>query len=104
MQLMKKFFLSIDQGTTSTRTVLYDFRFKYIDQEQIEIKQFYPKPGYVEHDAEEIWEKTYKTFRKLLKKHDLQPAQIISIGITNQRETVLAVSYTHLTLPTICSV
>ncbi len=89
MQLMKKFFLSIDQGTTSTRTVLYDFRFKYIDQEQIEIKQFYPKPGYVEHDAEEIWEKTYKTFRKLLKKHDLQPAQIISIGITNQRETVL---------------
>ena len=89
MQLMKKFFLSIDQGTTSTRTVLYDFRFKYIDQEQIEIKQFYPKPGYVEHDAEEIWEKTYKTFKKLLKKHDLKPAQIISIGITNQRETVL---------------
>ena len=89
MQLMKKFFLSIDQGTTSTRTVLYDFKFKYIDQEQIEIKQFYPKPGYVEHDAEEIWEKTYKTFKKLLKKHDLQPAQIISIGITNQRETVL---------------
>ena len=70
---MKKFFLSIDQGTTSTRTVLYDFRFKYIDQEQIEIKQFYPKPGYVEHDAEEIWEKTYKTFKKLLKKHDLKP-------------------------------
>ena len=89
MQLMKKFFLSIDQGTTSTRTVLYDFKFNYIDQEQIEIKQFYPKPGYVEHDAEEIWDKTYKTFKKLLKKYDLKPAQIISIGITNQRETVL---------------
>ena len=89
MQLMKKFFLSIDQGTTSTRTVLYDAKFKYIDQEQIEIKQFYPKPGYVEHDAEEIWDKTYKTLRRLLKKHDLKPSQIISIGITNQRETIL---------------
>lgn len=89
MQLMKKFFLSIDQGTTSTRTVLYDAKFKYIDQEQIEIKQFYPKPGYVEHDADEIWNKTYKTFNKLLKKHDLKPSQIVSIGITNQRETIL---------------
>ena len=89
MQLMKKFFLSIDQGTTSTRPVLYDAKFKYIDQEQIEIKQFYPKPGYVEHDADEIWNKTYKTFNKLLKKHDLKPSQIVSIGITNQRETIL---------------
>ena len=89
MQLMKKFLLSIDQGTTSTRTVLYDAKFKYVDQAQTEINQFYPKPGYVEHDAEEIWDKTYKTLKKLLKKHDLKPSQIISIGITNQRETIL---------------
>ena len=89
MQLMKKFLLSIDQGTTSTRTVLYDAEFEYVDQAQIEINQYYPKPGYVEHNAEEIWDKTYKTFKKLLKKHDLKPSQIISVGITNQRETIL---------------
>ena len=86
---MKKYFLSIDQGTTSTRTVLYDSKFKYLDQKQIEITQFYPKSGYVEHDAEEIWDKTYKTLRQLLRKYDLKSNQIISIGITNQRETIL---------------
>ena len=86
---MKKYFLSIDQGTTSTRTVLYDSKFKYLDQKQIEITQFYPKSGYVEHDAEEIWDKTYKTLRLLLRKYDLKSNQIISIGITNQRETIL---------------
>ena len=68
---MKKYFLSIDQGTTSTRTVLYDSKFKYLDQKQIEIMQFYPKSGYVEHDAEEIWEKTYKTGESL-EKADLE--------------------------------
>ena len=86
---MKKYFLSIDQGTTSTRTVLYDSKFKYLDQKQIEITQFYPKSGYVEHDAEEIWEKTYKTLNQLIRKYNLKPNQIISIGITNQRETIL---------------
>ena len=86
---MKKYFLSIDQGTTSTRTVLYDSKFRYLDQEQIEITQFYPKSGYVEHDAEEIWDKTYKTLHQLLRKYDLKSNQIISIGITNQRETIL---------------
>ena len=48
---MKNYFLAIDQGTTSTRTVLYDSNFTALDQDQIEITQYYPRPGYVEHDA-----------------------------------------------------
>ena len=58
---MENYFLAIDQGTTSTRTVLYDSNFTALDQNQIEITQYYPKPGYVEHDAQEIWDKTFLT-------------------------------------------
>ena len=81
--------LAIDQGTTSTRTVLYDSNFTALDQNQIEITQYYPKPGYVEHDAQEIWDKTFLTISSLLEKNGLDASQIISIGITNQRETIV---------------
>ena len=85
---MKKYFLSIDQGTTSTRTVLYDSKFKYLDQKQIEITQFYPKSGYVEHDAEEIWVKTYKTLRQLLRKYDLKSNQRLELTSGNFPKTI----------------
>ena len=86
---MENYFLAIDQGTTSTRTVLYDSNFTALDQNQIEITQYYPKPGYVEHDAQEIWDKTFLTISSLLEKNGLEASQVISIGITNQRETIL---------------
>ena len=86
---MENYFLAIDQGTTSTRTVLYDSNFTALDQNQIEIKQYYPKPGYVEHDAQEIWDKTFLTISSLLEKNGLEASQVISIGITNQRETIV---------------
>ena len=86
---MENYFLAIDQGTTSTRTVLYDSNFTALDQNQIEITQYYPKPGYVEHDAQEIWDKTFLTISSLLEKNGLEASQVISIGITNQRETIV---------------
>ena len=86
---MRNYFLAIDQGTTSTRTVLYDSNFTALDQNQIEITQYYPRPGYVEHDAQEIWDKTFSTVFSLLDKNGLEASQIISIGITNQRETIV---------------
>ena len=86
---MENYFLAIDQGTTSTRTVLYDSNFTVLDQNQIEITQHYPKPGYVEHDAQEIWDKTFLTVSSLLEKNGLEASQVISIGITNQRETIV---------------
>ncbi len=86
---MGNYFLAIDQGTTSTRTVLYGSNFTALDQNQIEIRQYYPRPGYVEHDAQEIWDKTFSTVSSLLEKNGLDASQIISIGITNQRETIV---------------
>ena len=86
---MSKYFLSIDQGTTSSRVVLYDQDFNFLDQEQQEFKQFFPQEGWVEHKPLDIWQSVYKCFKKVIKKSSIQPKEIISIGITNQRETAL---------------
>ena len=86
---MKKYILSIDQGTTSSRVVLYDNKFNICSIVQKEFKQYFPKDGWVEHDALEIWKDTKFLISKLIKKNKLKPSQIISIGITNQRETTV---------------
>ena len=86
---MKKYILSIDQGTTSTRIVLYDIKFKVFSIVQKELKQYFPKDGWVEHDALEIWKDTKLLITKIIKKNKLKPYQILSIGITNQRETTV---------------
>tara|TARA_Y100001970_G_C14241857_1_gene865429 strand:+ start:1721 stop:3196 length:1476 start_codon:yes stop_codon:yes gene_type:complete len=86
---MQKYILSIDQGTTSSRVVLYDDKFKIKSIEQKEFRQFFPKDGWVEHDAEEIWNDVKKLIHLTIKKNKLKSAQIISIGITNQRETTV---------------
>ena len=86
---MKKYILSIDQGTTSSRVVLYDNKFNICSIVQKEFKQYFPKDGWVEHDALEIWKDTKFLISKLIKKNKLNPFQIISIGITNQRETTV---------------
>ena len=86
---MKKYILTIDQGTTSSRVVLYDVNFNVKSIEQKEFKQYFPKDGWVEHDAEEIWNDVKYLIRQTIKKNKLNPSQIISIGITNQRETTV---------------
>ena len=87
---MNKYFLSIDQGTTSSRAVLYDDKINQIDFIQKELSQYFPSPGYVEHDAKEIWDSVIYCIKELLLKNNLSHKDIISIGITNQRETVVA--------------
>jgi len=86
---MKKFILSIDQGTTSSRVILYDSKFNKIDSVKKELTQFFPKNGWVEHDALEIWHDVRDLLHKLIKKNKLPISQILSIGITNQRETTV---------------
>ena len=86
---MKKFIVAIDQGTTSTRVILFDVtgNVKFISQ--FEFKQYFPKNGWVEHNPNEIWLTTLKALRKAIKKSSQLKGNIISIGITNQRETTI---------------
>jgi len=86
---MQKYFLVVDQGTTSSRIVLYNKKFQIHDIVQKEFKQYFPKEGWVEHDANEIWNDVKKLINKILKKNKLNGNNIISIGITNQRETTI---------------
>ncbi len=86
---MEKYIISIDQGTTSCRTILFDKKGTIFDLEQQEFKQILPKKGWVEHDPIEIWETQLKTLEILLKKNNLTISNIDSIGITNQRETTV---------------
>ena len=86
---MKKYILSIDQGTTSTRSILFDLKGNKIFSSQYEFKQIFPKSSWVEHDPEEIWRLTVKTIKQSINKTKNLKAKIISIGITNQRETTI---------------
>jgi glycerol kinase len=86
---MSKYILSLDQGTTSSRAILFDKNASIVAIEQQEFNQFYPKPGWVEHDAYEIWQTQIKVAQNLLSKHKIQIADIAGIGITNQRETTV---------------
>tara|TARA_B110000438_G_scaffold298270_1_gene346180 strand:+ start:621 stop:2105 length:1485 start_codon:yes stop_codon:yes gene_type:complete len=86
---MKKFILSIDQGTTSSRVVLYNTNFITVDAIQKEFKQYFPKNGWVEHDALQIWYDVKNLILKILKKNKIKASQILSIGIANQRETTV---------------
>ncbi|MBX9585816.1 MAG: glycerol kinase GlpK [Gammaproteobacteria bacterium] len=84
---MDKYILSIDQGTTSTRAILFDANGIPIDKHEIELKQIYPANGWVEHDPNEIWEATLKCCQAMTKR--IPANQIVAIGITNQRETTV---------------
>lgn len=87
--MRKKYILSLDQGTSSSRAVLFDSNFLVIDLSQIPLKQIYPESGYVEQDPLSIWLTQLKSIKQLLKKKNISANEIISIGITNQRETVI---------------
>ena len=84
-----KYIAAIDQGTTSTRCMIFDHGGSVIAVDQREHEQIYPKPGWVEHDPQEIWTRTTEVVRGALEKSQLSSFQIAGIGITNQRETTL---------------
>jgi len=86
---MEKYILSIDQGTTSSRAILFDKNGNVVGIDQQEFTQHFPHPGWVEHDALEIWESCVDVINGVLIKSSVSPAQIDSIGITNQRETTV---------------
>lgn len=83
-----KYILSIDQGTTSSRSILINEHGKVASKAQKEFKQIFPKPSWVEHDANEIWETQLQTIKDAIKDFDIN--KIIGVAITNQRETVVA--------------
>ena len=86
---MKKFIISIDQGTTSSRSILFNLQGKPIYSSQKEFTQYFPKSGWVEHDPEEIWNTTKRTLVDVVNKAKKLKGQILTIGITNQRETTI---------------
>jgi glycerol kinase len=86
---MTGYLLAIDQGTTSTRAILFDTALKPVATAQKEFAQHYPKPGRVEHDPEDIWQSMLHTVRNALAKANVTAADVAGIGITNQRETTL---------------
>lgn len=85
-----KYILALDQGTTSSRSIIFDHAGRVVATAQREFTQHYPKPSWVEHDAEEIWQTQLRTAKEVLKKAKLTAKDIAAIGITNQRETTVA--------------
>ena len=86
---MEEFILSIDQGTTSTRAILFDHQGKLRYVSQREFPQYFPHPGWVEHDAKQIWNTVIEVVQSLFIENNIKPEQIKGIGITNQRETTV---------------
>ena len=86
---MGKAVMALDPGTTSSRTLLFDRQGKILAVAQREVTQHYPRPGWVEHDPEEIWQSQLATARDALKLAGLAPADVHAIGIANQRETTV---------------
>lgn len=88
---MERYILGLDEGTTSARTLIYDaVDNKIINITNEKFKQYFPKPGWVEHDANEIWNVMKKTLNKALKDTNIKANEIIGLGITNQRESIVA--------------
>ncbi|WP_417210703.1 glycerol kinase GlpK [Antarctobacter sp.] len=83
------YILAIDQGTTSSRAIVFDAGLKIVSAAQEEFPQYYPASGWVEHDPSDLWATTAATCRAALEKANLRPSEVAGIGITNQRETTL---------------
>jgi glycerol kinase len=86
---MTEYVAAIDQGTTSTRCMLFTHSGEVASLSQREHEQIFPQPGWVEHDPLEIWARTQEVIRDALAKADVKPGEISAVGITNQRETTL---------------
>jgi len=86
---MAKYAAAVDQGTTSTRFMIFDHGGKVVEVDQREHEQIYPKPGWVEHNPMEIWQRTQEVIQEALKKSKIDPKDIAAVGVTNQRETTV---------------
>ena len=86
---MTEFIAAIDQGTTSTRCMIFDHDGAEVGRHQLEHEQILPRAGWVEHNPVEIWERTASTLMSVLNATNLGPGDIAALGITNQRETTL---------------
>ncbi|WP_080832375.1 glycerol kinase GlpK [Cohnella massiliensis] len=87
--MSQKYILAIDQGTTSSRAIVFDRQGRIVSTAQQEIRQYFPQPGWVEHDASEIWVSVLGVIASSLSQAEILPEQIEAIGITNQRETAV---------------
>ncbi len=87
--MSKRYILALDQGTTSSRAILFDKKGNIISLSQKEFTQIYPHPGWIEHNPEEIWKTQIEAAKEAIQKVGLSPSDIASIGITNQRETTV---------------
>src|SRR3990167_5499803 len=83
------YLLALDQGTSSSRSIVFDANGQTVAQAQLELAQIYPQPGWVEHDPQEIWRTQLSTAREALAKAGIQARDVRAIGITNQRETTV---------------
>ena len=86
---MRQHIVALDQGTTSSRAVLFNSQAEIAGVEQKEFTQLFPKPGWVEHDPIEIWNSQREVFEDLLRNNNVDPSRIAAVGITNQRETTV---------------
>lgn len=84
-----QYVLALDQGTTSSRAILFNARAQIVSLEQLEFTQHFPQPGWVEHDAMEIWRTQLAAARACLRKAGVKPEEVAAIGVTNQRETTI---------------
>ena len=80
---------ALDQGTTSTRFMIFDHAGEVVGIDQQEHEQIFPKPGWVEHDANEVWTRSQEVIDGALAKNNLSAADLAAIGVTNQRETTV---------------
>ncbi|MBY0123532.1 glycerol kinase GlpK [Bacillus sp. S/N-304-OC-R1] len=86
---MGKYILALDQGTTSSRAIIFNHQGEIVTSAQKEFNQIFPKPGWVEHDANEIWTSILSVIAEIFTKTEIKPNEIAGIGITNQRETTV---------------
>ena len=86
---MKKYVIALDQGTTSSRAIIFDKDQNILDISQKEFTQIYPHEGWVEHNPMEIWSSQYGVLQEVLAKSNITQEEIAAIGITNQRETTI---------------
>src|SRR5262249_6540417 len=86
---MARYVMALDQGTTSSRAILFDARGAVVAIDQHEFTQHFPKPGWVEHDAEEIFQSQLRAARGVLLAANARASDVVTLGITNQRETTV---------------
>ncbi len=86
---MEKYLAAIDQGTTSTRCIIFNKKGQPLGSHQLEHEQIFPKPGWVEHNPNEIWARTQDVIREAMKLAGARPEDIAAVGVTNQRETTI---------------